>query len=420
MNRILRPATLAALVALLALLGLASACGSDPTPTPTPVPATPTPTEAEAMDKEDGEAMDKEDEESMEPQEDGEAMTPKTDEELLAALYEKAKEEGTVRIAGFPSDFRRDAWLAFEERFPDITVEYVPIAGSEANQRLQSEWENDVWEWDIIATGATYILGSYATENHLVDLHDVIVLEEVLDDSAWLGGSFDANFLDAAGKYMFAFHVFIAETAFVRDDLTPVASFTTLADLLKPEYKGRICWVDPRLGGTPWFMTAFLLQSQGEDFVRELLTTQEPQIFATTQEMVAEMVRTDDCPIGIGVTRPVLKEFQDEGLGLTIQRIEPPDGRFQGGSNFVSIPVNAPHPNAAALMANWFLTADGQTQWANLGRENSRRLDVPLGNPERMPNPEVEWFDFSTEEANYTLCCLLPVRDIAEEALAGR
>ena len=101
-------------------------------------------------------------------------------------------------------------------------------------------------------------------------------------------------------------------------------------------------------------MAAFLLQSQGEQFLRDLLTVQEPQIFGSTQEMVTEMVRTDNCPIGIGVTRPVLKEFQDQGLGTTIMRIEPPDGRFQGGSNFVSVPVNAPHPNAAQLMANWF------------------------------------------------------------------
>ena len=127
--------------------------------------------------------------------------------------------------AAIPSDFRRDAWLVFEERYPGINVEYVALAGGEANSRLQSEWENGVWEWDILATGATYLLGSYATENHLLDLHDVIFDPEVLDDSQWLGGGFDANFLDAAGRYMFAFHVFIAETAFVRDDLAPVDSF---------------------------------------------------------------------------------------------------------------------------------------------------------------------------------------------------
>ena len=199
-RKTIRPLLL--LVMAAALAALAAACGGDPTPTPTAAPtatATPIPPPVDPI------------------------------QQRLDDLYAKARDEGTVRIGGHPSDFRRDAWLAFEERYPGINVEYVALAGSEANSRLQSEWENDVWEWDILATGATYLLGSYATENHLLDIHDVIFHPEVLDDSEWLGGSFDANFLDAAGKYLFAYHVFIAETAFVRDDLAPVASFTTLA-----------------------------------------------------------------------------------------------------------------------------------------------------------------------------------------------
>ena len=387
--KIVRLLALALLMA--ALVMIVAACGGDdPTPTATSAPAaTPTPVDP------------------VQAQYD--------------ALYAAALEEGgVVRIAGHPSDFRRSSWLVFEERFPGMTVEYVALSGSEANARLQSEWESGVWEWDILAAGNTYLIGSYAVENHLIDLHDVLFDPEVLDDSKWLGGSMDINFLDSAEKYLLSFHVFIAETAFVRDDLAPVDSFTSLAELLNPKYKGKVCWVDPRLGGTPRFMAAFLLQSQGEQFVIDLLTTHEPVIFGDTLQMVTEMVRTDNCPIGIGVTRPVLKEFQDEELGLTIKRIEPPDGRFQGGSNFVAIPVNAPHPNAAALMANWFLSVDGQTQWTELGRENSRRIDVPLGLPERMPRSGVVWFDFSKEASNYAVCCLLPVQALAEEALAGR
>ena len=162
------------LVAAMALAAVAVACGGDPTPTPTPTTAPPTATPT--------------------------PVPPPVDpvKQRLDDLYAKAQEEGTVRIGGHPSDFRRDAWLVFEERYPGIDVEYVALAGSEANARLQSEWENDVWEWDILATGATYLLGSYATENHLLDLHDVIFDPEVLDDSKWLGGSFDTNFLDAA------------------------------------------------------------------------------------------------------------------------------------------------------------------------------------------------------------------------------
>jgi len=377
---------LSALVLLLAAVSaLAAACGGDD-PTPTSPPPAVDPIQAQ-----------------------------------YDALYAAALEEGgVVRIAGHPSDYRRSSWMVFEERFPGMTVEYVGLAGSEANERIKSEWENGVWEWDILAAGNRYLVGSYATENHLIDMHDVLFDPEVLDDSKWLGGSMNINFLDAAEKYLLSFHVFIAETAFVRDDLAPVDSFKSVKDMLNPKYKGKVCWVDPRLGGTPQYMAAFLYQAHGAPFITELLTTHEPVIFGDTLQMVTEMVKTDNCPIGIGVTRPVLKEFQDQELGMTIQRIEPPDGRFQGGSNAVSIPINAPHPNGAALMANWFLSQDGQTQWAELGRENSRRVDVPAGLPERMPRNGVEWYDFSKEAANYAVCCLLPLRELAEEALAGR
>jgi len=41
----------------------------------------------------------------------------------------------------------------------------------------------------------------------------------------------------------------------------------------------------------------------------------------------------------------------------------------------------APHPNAAALFANWFLTREGQTVHASTTTTNSRRKDVAPGDP---------------------------------------
>jgi iron(III) transport system substrate-binding protein len=38
----------------------------------------------------------------------------------------------------------------------------------------------------------------------------------------------------------------------------------------------------------------------------------------------------------------------------------------------------APHPNAAKLFANWFLTKQGATSWATNTSLNSRRNDAPV------------------------------------------
>jgi ABC-type Fe3+ transport system substrate-binding protein len=52
---------------------------------------------------------------------------------------------------------------------------------------------------------------------------------------------------------------------------------------------------------------------------------------------------------------------------------------------------NAPHPNAARLFINWLLSSDGQTSWATVTTNNSRRLDVPVGDPERYAAPEIDY-----------------------------
>jgi ABC-type glycerol-3-phosphate transport system substrate-binding protein len=51
---------------------------------------------------------------------------------------------------------------------------------------------------------------------------------------------------------------------------------------------------------------------------------------------------------------------------------------------------NAPHPNAAKVFINWFLSKDGQVAWEEGFREpvprNSRRLDVPVIDPDTYPD----------------------------------
>jgi ABC-type Fe3+ transport system substrate-binding protein len=52
---------------------------------------------------------------------------------------------------------------------------------------------------------------------------------------------------------------------------------------------------------------------------------------------------------------------------------------------------NAPHPNAARVYINWLLSPAGQTAWATITSNNSRRLDVPIGDPERHAVPDVDY-----------------------------
>ena len=338
-------------------------------------------------------------------------------QQLVAA----ATKEGELLVYGHSGTERRDVMLEFERAYPAIDVKITASPGDSAEDaRLQSEWQEGVFNWDVLAAGDRWLLGTYKKLDHLQPIEGLIVRPDILDDANWLGG-FHANFMDAAGRYIFMFHAFIAETAFIRTDLVKQSEITALGDLAKPKFRGKIGWVDPRMGGMSAVQASFIYRTDGPEVVRQMLTTQQPKVFANAQQLMQNMLRTDDIWIAIGLDRPVLKKFTDEGLGKTIQKLECRDCLQQGGTGgFLAVPKKAPHPNAAKLFVNWMLSSAGQTAWARISKENSRRLDVPVANPERNPPPDSSLYDFGLETHDHYTKYVNPTIRLAEEALSGK
>jgi len=336
-------------------------------------------------------------------------------------LVAAATKEGELLVYGHSGTERRDVMLEFERAYPAIDVKITASPGDSAEDaRLQSEWQEDVFNWDVLAAGDRWLLGTYKKLDHLQPIEALIVRPDILNDANWLGG-FHANFMDAAGRYIFMFHVFIAETAFIRTDLVSQSEITGLGDLANPKFRGRIGWVDPRMGGMSAVQASFIYRTDGPDVVRQLLTTQQPKVFANAQQLMQNMLRTDDIWIAIGLDRPVLKKFTDEGLGKTIQKLECRDCLQQGGTGgFLAVPKAAPHPNAAKLFVNWMLSAAGQTAWTRISKENSRRRDVPVANPERNPPLDSALYDFGLETHDHYTKYVNPTIRLAEEALSGK
>ena len=338
----------------------------------------------------------------------------------LDRLAAAAAQEGELLVYGHSGTERRDVMLEFEKAYPAIDVKITASPGDSAEDaRLQAEWQEGVFHWDVLAAGDRWLLGSYKKLDHLQPIEALIVRPDILDDKNWLGG-FHANFMDAAGRYIYMFHIFIAETAFIRTDLVSQSEIATLGDLANPKFRGKIGWVDPRMGGMAAVQASFIYRTHGSSEVRQLLTTQKPQVFANAQQLIQNMLRTDDIWIAIGVDRPVLKKFTDEGLGKTIEKLECADCLSQGGTGgFLAVPKKAPHPNAAKLFINWMLSAEGQTAWTRISKENSRRLDVPVANPERNPAPGSALYDFGLETHDHYTKYVNPTIRLAEEAMSG-
>lgn len=336
------------------------------------------------------------------------------------AIVEAAKSEGTVRIAGHPSELRRAAFAAFHDAYPEIRIEYVSIGShGQADGRLKAEWAAEVFNWDILSSGGQFVYGELAPKNALTPIHEIITRSDVVDDRLWRNG-FDSGFVDKEGKFVFSFMTYIAETAFVNTDSYPLSDFKNVGDLLDPKYKGKIAWADPRGGGVPEIMTAFIYQRLGEVGLRELLTKQEPQIVGTSRQLLDAMVRGSR-PIGIGLTTGALRQMTAAGLGSSIKRIDFVDSRNEGRTGgFIAVPKKAPHPNAARVFATWLVSKKGQEAWVNLAKENSARLDVPIADEDRYPDPKFQWFAWDREETEFLTRYQLPARKIANEILGNR
>jgi iron(III) transport system substrate-binding protein len=330
-----------------------------------------------------------------------------------------AKREGSLKIAGHPSDLRRNAFMEFAKAYPGITIEYVSIGShGQADARLKAEWDAKAFNWDILASGQEFIYSTLTSSKALVPIRDII-RDDIKDDRHWKDG-FAAGFLDKEQRYVFGFMIYIAGSAHANTKVYPLSSFKSVHDLLDPKYKGKIAWADPRAGGVAEIMVSFLYQHLGSEGLRYLLTKQDPKIMGSPRQLLNSMVR-GQTPIGVGVTSGTHRQMIEAGLGADIQTIDFPDDRNVGRSGgILAVPKSAPHPNAAKVFANWLLSLDGQTSWTKFAKENSARLDAPVGDPLRYPDPKLKWFTWDKEEVDFFDKYQLPARKLVAEILGNK
>ncbi|HKZ50239.1 MAG TPA: hypothetical protein VJ256_00575, partial [Dehalococcoidia bacterium] len=66
-------------------------------------------------------------------------------------------------------------------------------------------------------------------------------------------------------------------------------------------------------------------------------------------------------------------------------------------------------PNAAKVFINWFLTKEGQTEYARSRDLGSRRLDVSADWLKPFAIPDMRWWDSYSQEGNEMATKMDPV-----------
>jgi iron(III) transport system substrate-binding protein len=300
------------------------------------------------------------------------------------AVVAAAEKEGQLSIAGPPGDTYRFALMDwFQKKFPKIKVEYNGASGRDQVPRLTRERQSGIFNWDLYIGGPTSPLEALKPIGAFDPLQPEMMLAEALDDGKWYEG-FRAGFMDSEQKLYYAFDGTSSDVVYVNTDLVAPSEIKSFKDLANPKWSGKIVWEDPRQEGSGLNSALLFQLTYGEAFLRKLFAEQKI-IFTRDRRQLTEWVVRGRYPIAVSLPSDQLKIFLEKGVGKNVKVVEDPAfiNSINPGFGAFGVLNRRPHLNAARVYANLLLSKEGQTSWVSQsGGRNSRRNDVPVGDPE--------------------------------------
>ncbi|MGG1659880.1 ABC transporter substrate-binding protein [Brevibacillus sp. NRS-1366] len=280
---------------------------------------------------------------------------------------EAAKKEGEVVIFGLPTN-REGVMAEFEKVFPGIKVKYSGMNPTQMTTKILAEQQQNKYLVDITLENA-----AVPSEN----IADQIILPEVKDEKNWNYG-YEAGYKMAQGEYkgQYAFSAIAYPYVYINNDQIPEGELKSLEDLLDPKWKGKIIAGDFSYVSSTMEMLNAMAFTLGQDFVDKLVEQQELTTM-TDSRMATEMFAVGKYPIGIGINNEYLRNYRTQGVVSKVTKLQPEKSPYLL-SFTTAIVKNPPHPNAAKVFMNWFLSKEGQTHYVNYVKEFiSRRTDAP-------------------------------------------
>ena len=138
------------------------------------------------------------------------------------------------------------------------------------------------------------------------------------------------------------------------------------------------------------------MKSFGLDYLRDL-EKQKP-VFTRDDRLLIEWVSRGKYPLALGAKPESITEFMR--AGAPIRHLSVAEGTYlTGAGGGLAVFNNAPHPNAAALFANWLLSKEGQTVASKAWGVQSARKDVPTDflEPTTVRQPGVKYYSLIGE-----------------------
>jgi iron(III) transport system substrate-binding protein len=269
----------------------------------------------------------------------------------------------------------------FKKKYPRIKVTTVLGSGNQLGIRILAERRGGRFLADVFGAGANTIHDVLYMSNALEPIKPALILPDVLDISKWYKS--EHRYIDPEKRYIFAFvaNSQSGQVSYNINHVNPV-EFKSYWDLLTSKWKGKIASLDPTTFGMgaalqflyyhPELGPAFIKKFYGEMQVALSRDPRQMTDWLASGKFSLCMRCTAGGEVGKGKQH-----------GLPIDYLDTENWKEGGSSSAaggtLGLPSHAPHPNAARLFINWFLSRDGQIAMQKLGRpdgHNSRRIDI--------------------------------------------
>jgi ABC-type Fe3+ transport system substrate-binding protein len=290
-----------------------------------------------------------------------------------AKAVAKGKKEGKVTLYGGYNPIYRKYSRTFEKKFPGITVDFVPGGGSQHAVRILAERRAKKFVADIVMGGAT-TFQNYP-DGTFDPLLPHLILPEVKDKSAWLGGALP--FIDPAAKYVLSTRGSVGRGIAYNTKMVNPKEIQAWKDLLNPKWDGKILRLSRRNAVSNTFIFFYHAKALGPKFIKALLKNNRV-VETKNRRQATNWLAEGKALFLLDATPRGINKANKKGLPVAFVRHPLKEANLvAGGYCCMAVLDRAPHPNAAKVLINWMLSKEGQIAYQKVTKENSLRVDIP-------------------------------------------
>jgi iron(III) transport system substrate-binding protein len=291
----------------------------------------------------------------------------------------------------------------FQKAYPKIRVVSVTGSGTQLSKRIAAERRAEKYLADVYNGGGNSLYQVLFLSHILDPIKPALILPEVLDTANWW--EHKHKYVDKEGEYIFVYEGDVsggANPAYNTHLIKP-DDFKSYWNFLNPKLKGKIISVDPRrrrgAGGSWGFL--YYHPELGEKYIRQLFGEMDVTMVSDLRQAV-DWLANGKMALCLPCQGSTVVQAKNQGLPVS----DFPPYHFKEGINISSafgqlaLINRAPHPNAAKVFINWYLSRAGQTAFQKImsipgDAKNSRRIDVPKDYipPEERRRDGLAYFD---------------------------